>query len=174
MTKMRGKSRLLNLAKALAKALCILAWLLPPTAPMAAEHAAALQLAADFAADAREARALNAPVMVLFSQSWCPWCERVRREYLSPMQRDPAYRSRVLIREVDADAGTALVDFSGAATTQREYASRFKVSRVPVIVLLGPDGALLTEPMVGMALPDFYQAYLDEAIDNGRRKLGAR
>jgi len=161
----------------LVEALCILAWLIAPTAVAATEPppaTAVLRQATDFAADAREARVLNAPVMVLFSQSWCPWCERVRREYLAPMQRDPAYRNRVLIREVDADAGDALVDFSGAATTQKEYASRFRVAMVPVIVLLGPDGALLSEPMVGMRLPDFYQAYLDEAIDNGRRKLGAR
>jgi thioredoxin-related protein len=165
------------LVTALVEALCILAWLIAPTAVAATEPAmatATLRHAADFAADAREARLLRAPVLVLFSQSSCAWCERVRREYLAPMQNDPAYRNRVLIREVDADAGDALVDFSGARITQKEYAGRFRVKKVLVIVLLGPDGELLSEPMVGMALPDFYQAYLDDAIDNGRRKLGAR
>ena len=160
--------------KTLLEALCILAWLLLPTAAPAAGQQAALRAATDFAADAKEARALRAPVLVLISQSSCPWCERVRREHLAPMQRDPAYRGRVLIREVDMEAGAALVDFAGAATTQKEYAGRFKVRKVPVIVLLGPDGELLSAPMVGMALPDFFQAYLDDAIDNGRRKLGAQ
>ena len=156
--------------------LCILTWLI--VAPACAQAGApgeipALAPALDLAADGRQARRLHAPVMILFSESWCPWCERVRREYLLPMQNDSSYRDRVLIREVDAASGAALTDFSGAATTQKIFAARFNVRRVPVIVLLGPDGELLSEPMVGMALPDFYQAYLDEAINSGRRKLGA-
>jgi thioredoxin-related protein len=152
----------------LIKAICILAWLIAPPA-----LAQALVPAADLAADGVKVRALHAPVLVFFSESWCPWCERVRREYLAPMQNDPAYRGRVLIREIDAGSDAPLTDFAGRATTQKEFARRFKVSKVPVVIALGADGEQLAEPMVGMALPDFYQSYLDDAIDTGRRKLGA-
>jgi thiol-disulfide isomerase/thioredoxin len=152
----------------LRNAMCILAWLIVPSA-----LAQQLIFGADLAADAVRARALHAPVLVFFSESWCPWCERVRREYLAPMQNDPAYRDRVLIREVDAGSDAPLTDFAGRATTQREFARRFKVGKVPVVIALGPDGEELAAPMVGMALPDFYQSYLDDAIDTGRRKLGA-
>jgi thioredoxin-related protein len=147
---------------------CILAWLLAPSA-----LAQTLTSATDLAADALLARTAHEPVLVFFSEASCPWCERVRREYLLPMQGDAAYRGRVLIREIDTGSDAALKDFSGHATSQKDFARRFNVHKVPVLALFGPDGELLTEPMVGMALPDFYQGYIDDAIDTGRRKLGA-
>jgi thioredoxin-related protein len=149
------------------KALCILAWLIAHPAV-----AQGLPPASDLAADATRARALHAPLLLLFSEPSCDWCERARREYLVPMQNDAAYRGRVIIREVDTTSNATLVDFAGRATTQREYATLFHVRKVPVVALLGPEGQLLGEPMVGMA-PDFYQFYLDDAIDRGRRQLGA-
>jgi hypothetical protein len=151
----------------LLKALCILAWLIAQPA-----LAQGLAPASDLAADAVRARALHAPLLLLFTEPGCDWCERARREYLVPMQNDAAYQGRVLIREIDTTSGAALVDFAGHATTQREYAALFHVRKVPVVALLGPEGQLLGEPMVGMA-PDFYQSYLDDAIDRGRRQLGA-
>ncbi len=156
----------------LLNALCILTWLVAPAQAAAAPAAAALTPATDLAADASRARALHAPLLVLFSEATCPWCERARREHLVPMQNDAAYRDRVLIREVDTGSNAALIDFAGQATTQREFAARFQVRKVPVVATLGPDGALLGEPLVGMA-PDFYQFYLDDAINRGRQKLGA-
>jgi thioredoxin-related protein len=164
MTGLRHKSSLINAFKAL----CILTWLIAPFV-----QAQTLPPAANLAADARQSRALHAPVLVFFSEAGCPWCERVRREYLAPMQGDPAYKDRVLIREVDIASGDALTDFLGRATTQREFASRFHVRKVPVVAIMGPDGELIGEPMVGMALPDFYQSYLDDAIGKGRDKLNA-
>ncbi len=158
------KSSLINAINAL----CILTWLITPFA-----QAQALPPAANLAADAVQARSLHAPVLILFSEAGCPWCERVRREYLAPMQNDPVYRERVLIREVDIASGAALTDFLGRATTQREFASRFHVRKVPVVAILGADGQLIGEPMVGMALPDFYQFYLDDAISKGRDQLNA-
>src|SRR5471032_757341 len=91
----------------LRNAMGILAWLMASSAP-----AQQLVFGADLAADAARSRALHAPVLVFFSESWCPWCERVRREYLAPMQNDPAYRDRVLIREVDAGSDAPLTDFA--------------------------------------------------------------
>ena len=89
------------------------------------------------------------------------------------MHGDPAYAGRVLIREVDTGSDAMLRDFSGARTTQREFARRYNVRRVPVVALFGPSGEQLGEPMIGMALPDFYQFYLDDAIAKARAKLGA-
>jgi thioredoxin-related protein len=152
----------------LIKALCILTWLIAPFA-----WGQSLTPASNFAADAVEARNLHEPVMILFSEAGCPWCERVRREYLAPMQSDPAYRGRVLIREVDTGSEATLTDFAGQVTTQCEFAGRFHIRKVPVVALLAPDGKLLAEPPVGMALPDFYQFYLDDAIVQGRKALGA-
>jgi len=148
--------------------LCILAWLVAPLA-----LAQTLPGATDLAADGAQARALRAPVLVFFSESTCPWCERVRREYLSPMHNDPAYRGRVLIREIDTGSEATLSDFSGHRVSQRDFARRYAVRKVPVVAVFGPNGELLSEPMVGMSIPDFYQAYLDNAIDAGRRALGA-
>ncbi|MPN42759.1 hypothetical protein SDC9_190316 [bioreactor metagenome] len=49
-----------------------------------------------------------------------------------------------------------------------------KVKLVPVVAFYGPDGRQLAEPIVGARLPDFYQSYLDDGIDNARKKLAQR
>jgi thiol-disulfide isomerase/thioredoxin len=130
-----------------------------------APGAAFLPVARDFAADALQATASGRPLLLLFSQDGCPWCERSRREFLLPMQANAGYRERVIFRQIDIDQATPLTGFDGAATTHRAFARAMKVKRFPTVMLLGHDGRILAEPLVGFGIADFYGAYLDERID---------
>lgn len=133
--------------------------------------AAALPTAGDLAADAVQMRQQKVPLLVLYSRDACGWCERARREFLEPLAADPASAGRVLIRQVDLDRRTAITDFSGKATTHRDFARARKIRLTPTIEVLGPDGQPLTEPIIGVRLPDFYGTYIDRAIDEGAARL---
>ena len=74
-------------------------------------------------------------------------------------------RSRLRYRD------TPLIDFQGRPTTHAAFATREKIKLVPVVALYGPNGRKLAEPIVGTRLPDFYQSYLDDAIEQASRKL---
>lgn len=143
----------------------ILAWaLMAPGEPVAA---AGLVHAADLAADAKLAAQRKLPVLVLFSSPDCHYCERVKAEYLVPMQQDPAFADRVVIREVTVGSMGALVDFAGAKTTEGEFASASGVFMVPTVQVFDASGHPVGDALVGLLNPDFYYGYLIDVIDRG-------
>jgi thioredoxin-related protein len=127
--------------------------------------------AKDFKADARTATQRKIPVLVIFTSPGCHYCERVKNEYLIPMQKDPAYRKRAIIREVTVGATTPLTDFDGAATTEGAFAAGHKVYMVPTVKVLDTRGSDTGEAIVGLLTPDYYFGYLEAAIDEGGRKV---
>lgn len=127
--------------------------------------------AQDLAADGRDAAATGRVIVVLFSTAGCPWCSRVREEFLKPMLANADDRRRIIVREVDIDARAALVDFSGEATTHARFAAARRVRIAPTLAFLGPDGAPLAEPVVGFRTADYFGYYLDRRIDAGLAKL---
>jgi thioredoxin-related protein len=147
----------------------ILAWGL--ALPGAAHAADGLVHARNFQADARTAAKRRVPILVVFTSPTCPYCERVKREYLVPMHKDPAYRSRVIIREVTVDAATPLTGFDGAPTTEDAFAAANKVFMVPTVKVFDTRGNDAGEAIVGMLTPDYYFGYLETAIDEGMVKV---
>jgi thioredoxin-related protein len=133
--------------------------------------AAGLVHAKDLRADGRTATQRKVPILVLFSSPNCHYCDRVKREYLVPMHKDPAYRKRVLIREVTIGATTPLTGFDGAPTTEGAFAAAQKVYLVPTVKVFDPQGGDTGEAIVGLLTPDYYFGYLEAAIDEGLRKV---
>lgn len=140
------------------------------TATAADKAVDTVPLAIDLAADARDARTTQRVIVTLFGTTDCPWCKRVRREYLLPMMKNPDDRARVIFREVDIESPARLVDFQGRGSTHREFASRLGVRFTPVIAFYGPDGAPVAEKIVGFS-GDFFGAYLEDKINEGHAKL---
>jgi thioredoxin-related protein len=147
----------------------ILAWGL--TLSGAAGAAGGLVHAQDFKTDARDAAKRQVPILVLFTSPGCHYCERVKREYLIPMQKDAAYRKKALIREVTMGATTPLTDFGGGTTTEGAFAVAHKVFMVPTVIVLDTRGNDASEAIVGLLAPDYYFSYLEAAIDEGLRKV---
>ena len=138
---------------------------------LASPACAQMTQASDLAADARLAAGRNIPLLVLFSQAACAWCERARQEFLLPMQRNPEYRSKVMMREIAIDSSATLADFAGRTTTQAEFARRYHVSMTPTVMLFSPRGAALGEPLVGFGSADYYGWFLDQHIDAALAQL---
>lgn len=120
--------------------------------------------------ESRQAAAHGEPLIVLFSRADCRYCEQVRRDYLIRMGRQPATGGPV-VRQIDQDRETPLIGFDGAPTSHARFASEQKVRLVPVVAVYGPDGQMLSKPIIGLRLPDFYQSYLDEAISQAKARL---
>jgi thioredoxin-related protein len=148
-------------------------WILACLGALFASGPALAQMveAYDLAADARRAAEQDIPLLLLFSEAGCPWCERARQEFLLPMQRNPEYLGKVMMREVGTDNPAALVDFAGQATTQTEFARRYRIRMVPTVMLFGPRGEALAEPLVGFRTADYYGYFLDQRIDAALARL---
>ena len=128
-----------------------------------------LQPAADLQADAREARRSGIPLLIFYSLKGCPYCEVIRASHLLPMQGErPA---KVVIRQVNLTDATPLRDFAGRLTTHREYSRAQQITFAPVVLLVDDNGKSLVEPLKGAMLPDFYGAFLDEAITAATARL---
>ncbi|MEO7404708.1 MAG: thioredoxin fold domain-containing protein [Burkholderiales bacterium] len=126
-----------------------------------------LVLATDLARDVRDAQANGRALIVFYTSPGCPWCERARREYLLPMQRNPELAARMVVREVDLASGAKLIDPSGAATTHRDFGRINRIRMTPTTVFLGADGKAIGKPIVGYSA-DFYGAYIEAGIEAAR------
>ena len=130
-----------------------------------------LPQARNFKADGQDAAARKIPIMVLFSSPDCHFCHRVINEYLLPMQKDPAYKNKVLIREVEAGSQNPLTLFDGRKGTEGAFAAESKVFMVPTIKVFDAQGREVSDAIVGLLTPDYYFGYLDAAIEEGIGKI---
>ena len=158
-------------ARSLRTMALILSWL--PMAPGASPGAShGIMPARDLAADAREMRARGTVMLVLYSQADCRWCDRAKNEVLLPLQNDPASRGRVVLREIALDEDNPLTDFAGRPTTHQRFASSERARFTPTLIVYGPDGSRLAEPIVGFRIVDFYAEYVNRAINEGLARIG--
>lgn len=131
----------------------------------------ALTAASDLRAEAEQAARHGGPLIVMYSRADCRFCEAIRRDYLKPLANDPQRKAQLLVRQINQDSDAPLTGFRGEATTHARLAASEKIKLVPVVAFYGPNGRRLAEPIIGVRLPDFYQGYLDDAIEQSRQAL---
>ena len=143
------------------------------TANPAAARVERVAPAGSFSADSLIVRERKIPILVFYSRPGCSWCEMVRSNYLIPLANDPAYAGRVLIREValGREPDMLLTDFHGRTTTHNAFGKTRGIRLTPTLDFLNGQGMNLSEPIVGMRLPDFYGAQIERAIEEGITKL---
>lgn len=140
-------------------------------AAMASEGQNRLPAARDLAADAATATRERTPILLFFDRVDCPYCERALREYLVPMSGEAPWNSRAIFRQIEVDKDLPVVDFDGAATTHRAIAARYRASLTPTIVVVDGRGTRLGDALVGLMTPDFYAAYIGNAIDAAAQRM---
>jgi len=161
-------NRLFSKAMTLGLGLASLAWI---AVAGAAAGSGELPYATDLTREAETSQLRQIPILILFTVPKCAYCERVRQEFLLPMQRNPEYAGKVIMRQVDMRSRDKLIDFTGRATTHAQFSRHHKIALTPTIKLFDAAGNSLTEPLVGLSTPDFYGAYLDRAIDEALAKI---
>lgn len=148
----------------------ILAWALLLPAPAAA-GLLDVPMAENLQAEGRNAERGKMPILLLFASAFCPYCEQVRNEYLGPMVKDPAWRDKVIIRQIEAGSDRELIGFDGRKTTHGAYAAGQKIRMVPTIKVVDGQGRELANPIIGFLIPDFYFGYIQDAIEQGQQKM---
>lgn len=135
-----------------------------------AAYAEGLPVLKDFTVEAKESSVKQAPILLLFMSSTCPYCERVLREFLVPMQHDPEYANKVILRQIDVGSKTKLLYINGKKITPSELVKIYNVMAVPTVVLFDEKGNELAR-IVGLGNPDFYLSYLENAISESQAKI---
>jgi thioredoxin-related protein len=135
-----------------------------------ASHASGLPVPNDLSSEARVAHQKRVPILVLFKEESCTYCETALEDFLLPMQRDPEFNDKVILRQIDTDSEDALIDFGGKATTYKKFSSEHKVSVVPNVMLFDSEGRVLTH-IEGLLTVDFYYGFLVDAINASLEKI---
>lgn len=154
----------------IALALSSAPFLTTPPARASTDLPAASDLRAAVASPAKA----GGPLVVIYSRHDCAYCEAVKRDFLRPLARHPAYRDKLAIVQINQDSAAPLTDFHGKRTTHAGFAADEKIGLVPVVAFYGPNGQRLAAPIVGARLPDFYQSYLEAAIEQSMAALKPR
>lgn len=121
---------------------------------------------------AAQVRSERRPLLLFFTTPGCPYCRAVRRGYLAPRLAEPD-GGGVLIREVSVLGRSRYPGLDGRPVTDRDLAARFGVNAVPVVCLVDDSLRPLADPLVGLNA-DFYETYLQRAIEQARETLAAR
>lgn len=151
----------------------ILAWAFALPALAGSGHAD-VPMAESLQAEAKEAQKRKVPILLVFTTPFCPYCERVKAEYLGPMASDPKYRDKVIIRQIEAGSDWNLIGFDGKKTTHGAYAAGQRIVMVPTIKVVDAKGKELADPIVGFLTPDYYFGYIEDAMNEGLDKVRAK
>jgi thioredoxin-related protein len=107
------------------------------------------------------------PIVLLASLPGCPYCELVRRNYLIPYQIEQKLHSW----QLDTADYSQLIDFEGKNTTPAAWLKSMRIKITPTVLFLNGKGDEIASRLEGVAVPDFYGAYLDERLIAARQKL---
>jgi len=117
---------------------------------------------------AQVAKAKREPLVVLISLPGCVYCELVRRNYLLPARLNDGLQAWQL--NVN-DNYAPLTGFDSKPTTAALQARAWKATFTPTVLFIGSQGQELAERLVGIAVPDFYGACLEQRLTKARQTL---
>jgi len=129
--------------------------------------------ARDLQQDAVAARAMQGVVLLVFVSTRCPYCETALNDFLIPMSGNADYLAKVVMRRIESRSARELRDFSGRRTSHGKFAFEQGTRLTPTVMVFDYTGHPLAKPVVGITTPDYYGAYLDQAIDQGVAKVRA-
>ena len=112
------------------------------------------------------------PVVMITTISNCPFCVRIKNEFLGPISKSEEFGQHVTIVTIDLESRASMIDFEGRKTTYDAWADSMKVDFSPTVLVLSPTtGERLAEDLVGLNTPDFYGFYLEQNILRGMQAL---
>ena len=137
-------------------------------------HADPITLAHNLHEDGKRVIDNKSPILLLFTAEYCHYCDEVKASVFNLIVADPAYRDRMLLREVRIDANLYLVGFGGDVTSHRSFSKTRGIRIVPTLEFLDGAGTPISPPLVGAGIPDYYGAYVDNGIEQSLRTLRTR
>lgn len=123
---------------------------------------------ADVAVAAQKARV---PIIVMVSLEGCGFCKTVRQSHLLPLLALEKSTPRAILRQIEINGAQTVFDVDGKAVSHREFAQKLGAKVAPTVFFLNAEGKQIASPLEGGLLPDFYSAYLDDAIEVATKKM---
>jgi len=111
------------------------------------------------------------PIMLMFFAEDCEYCERLERDIIKPMMLNGEFNNRVIVRKVLIDTVDALTNFSGELTDSDKFANQRGIQVTPTLQFVDSNGQELMPQVIGYQGPDFFSAYLDEALGGSLQKI---
>jgi thioredoxin-related protein len=118
----------------------------------------------NFADVSKAARERHTPILVIFSAESCSYCIKLKQEVIDPLARQPDHEGRPMIREFDINAGGKVTDFDGERIRSRLFKRRYGIYATPTLVIVDPDGRLLSDPIVGYNSAREYRQLLQQSL----------
>ena len=132
---------------------------------------AAVPTTRDLSADAVLVTNQRLPLLLVFAQDHCNFCDRLDREVLNPTYGVGAYDGKVIVRRFMIDSFAMVSDFDGKRIDAGELSRKLKVYVTPTLLLVDAHGHELVPRIVGVDNIDFFAAYLDQSIEAAGVKL---
>ena len=142
------------------------AWLLGCSAALAWPVGAqpketALPTPASFVQAAKDAAQKGEPLLVLVSLPGCPWCELLRRNYLTPMRAEGVQVVQFTVN----DKAQRFEGFtSGKELTGVDLSVAYKARITPTLLFLDSKGQEIAERITGVASVDFIGSLIDQRL----------
>lgn len=159
------------LRRSLLGALLPLLMILPSTAVSDTRPYYKVPQAHDLVADGKLAQQTKRPILIMFSQSGCLYCDQVREEFLEPMRKSGDYKDKIIMRIIKLDSFEEVRDFDGHWRDPSDIAVRYRASVTPTVIVVDHRGHQLAERILGITTPAFYGGELDDAIELGLQRL---
>ena len=103
--------------------------------------------------------------MMMVSQAYCGFCEKLKEEILEPMMISGDYTDKVIITELLMDSYSNITGFDGKKIHPSDIATGYKVWVTPTLLFLDADGNEVHPRMLGVNTIEMYGYYIDESID---------
>ncbi len=108
------------------------------------------------------------PLVVMTSLPGCPYCDLVRDHHLGPMSE----AGDLVAVQLNITDGVARIDdFDGVARTAKAISKRWDARFAPTVLFFDAQGSEVAERIVGVAVPDFFGAYLEQRLDTAKASL---
>ena len=130
-----------------------------------------LQTVKDLKALKEQAESNNLPVLLLFSAQDCDYCEAIRKNYLLPMIKSGDYEETILFRQLYVEDFSYLKNQKGELVTGDSIAFKYNVEVTPTILFVDPNWQELSDRIVGMNNPDYFDQILSTSISMAKSKM---
>ncbi|MBF0263853.1 MAG: hypothetical protein HQL46_01175 [Gammaproteobacteria bacterium] len=118
-----------------------------------------------------ETKLKKLPLLLFFTTEDCPFCERVKSDYILPMLISGEYTDRVVIREMPMNSWNYFQTAKYKKIPAIQLRSHFKVPFFPVLLFTNYNYCELSERIIGFNTPSLYGGRIDSAIDESLKKV---
>ncbi len=117
------------------------------------------------------AREKRVPILIEFSTPWCTYCEALEKEILEPMLKSGDYHQRVVIRKLEVNDYSQVIDFTGQSRASVDLAMSLKVDFYPTLIFFNAEGKETSHRLVGITVLEFVFDEIEKRLVRAEKAL---